>query len=366
MKIVYIANVRMPTEKAHGVQIMKMCEAFSQAGAEIELVVPDRKTHITDDPFNYYGIKKSFKITRLWCLDLVKFGYIGFLIETFTFSLSVYFYTRNSINRNNSADVYYGRDELPLLFAPSPRYWEIHTAKFNFLVRATINKSAGIVAISSALKIYLQKHGVTKGIIVAHDGVDLAIFNTRIPIHEGRKIILYVGHLYKHKGVDTLAQAAKSLPNDVTVRFVGGTKEEIEKFRTRYYGIKNIEIVGHKAYNQIPKELAVADVLVLPNSDKDARASVYTSPMKLFEYMASGVPIVASDVPALREVLDESMAVFITPDDPQALATGVKKVLSDESYGQQLSSKARECVKAYTWLSRARKILDFISHSLIS
>ena len=59
-KIIYLANVRLPTEKAHGIQIVKMCEAFAGLGLEVELVVPNRLNSIQDDIFDYYGVKKNF------------------------------------------------------------------------------------------------------------------------------------------------------------------------------------------------------------------------------------------------------------------------------------------------------------------
>ena len=67
-KIIYVANIRLPTEKAHGVQIMKMCEALARAGAIVELVVPNRHTHIGGDPFTYYEVEENFIITKLWVI----------------------------------------------------------------------------------------------------------------------------------------------------------------------------------------------------------------------------------------------------------------------------------------------------------
>src|SRR3989344_5164888 len=355
MKISYIANIRMPTEKAHGVQIMKMCEALANTGVEVKLLIPKRHTYIKNDPFEYYGTKNNFTIKRFWCLDLVKYGFSGFMVETVTFALSLFFYTRK-----NKADAYYSRDELPLIFAPAPRYWEAHIARYNFLVRTVLKCTSGVIVISNALKNYFLKQGVSGEILVAHDGVDISAFNMRIPIHT-KKIVLYVGHLYKHKGVDTLALAAKYLDKDVTVRFVGGTEEEIETFRARYKDVKNIEIIGHRAHNQVPKEISEADVLVLPNSGRDARASIYTSPMKLFEYMASGVPIVASNVPAILEVLSDKTAILVSPDDPQALAEGIKKVLNDKQMATNLAKTAKAEVRKYTWDKRAELVLGFSS-----
>ncbi len=73
MKMIYLANARIPTEKAHGLQIMKMCEAFKNEGVDLELVVANRKDNQLEDiePFEYYGIKNKFRIKKLWLLDIV-------------------------------------------------------------------------------------------------------------------------------------------------------------------------------------------------------------------------------------------------------------------------------------------------------
>ena len=84
MNFVYIANARIPTEKAHGIQIMKMCEAFASLGIDVELVVPWRFNSIHVDSFEYYGVKRVFKIVKIPSLDLTAFGKIGFLIQAFS------------------------------------------------------------------------------------------------------------------------------------------------------------------------------------------------------------------------------------------------------------------------------------------
>ena len=63
MKLLYLSSVGVPTDWAHGIQIMKMCEAFANIGVQVELVVPRRATAIKSDPFDYYGIRKNFTIT---------------------------------------------------------------------------------------------------------------------------------------------------------------------------------------------------------------------------------------------------------------------------------------------------------------
>jgi len=96
MKIIYLANFRMPTERAHGVQTMKMCEAFAKAGLEVELVLPRRFTSIKANPFDYYAVTQNFRIKKLPVLDLIPLDFIlgpfAFWIESLTFLLSAKFY----------------------------------------------------------------------------------------------------------------------------------------------------------------------------------------------------------------------------------------------------------------------------------
>jgi glycosyltransferase involved in cell wall biosynthesis len=103
--------------------------------------------------------------------------------------------------------------------------------------------------------------------------------------------------------------------------------------------------------------MAAADALVLPNTALDIISARFTSPLKLFAYMASGKPILASDLPSIREVLDDTCAYFFTPDDAQNLARGVEKVLSDATGAAERGHEAREKVKAYSWKARAARIL---------
>ena len=103
-----------------------------------------------------------------------------------------------------------------------------------------------------------------------------------------------------------------------------------------------------------------ADVLVLPNSAKPKISSHYTSPLKLFQYMASGVPIIASDLPSIREILTDDTAFWFPPDDERALARQIEYVLSHPDEARSKAARAREEVKKYTWDARASAILEYI------
>jgi len=97
----------------------------------------------------------------------------------------------------------------------------------------------------------------------------------------------------------------------------------------------------------LPRVLTAADVLVLPNSAKDENAAKYTSPLKAFAYLASGKPIVASDVPALHEVLKDN-ALFVEPNSPGKLADALRIPLRNDKV---------ESARVYIWSDRAKAIL---------
>ena len=101
------------------------------------------------------------------------------------------------------------------------------------------------------------------------------------------------------------------------------------------------------------------DVLVIPSPNVLFYA-FYASPLKLFEYRASGRLIIASDLPALREILNDKNALFFKPDSASELAQAVKMLKSSHTLGYHLSQQALADVQQYTWQKRAKNILNFI------
>jgi glycosyltransferase involved in cell wall biosynthesis len=344
---------------------MKMCEAFADIGAEIVLIVPRRRTAIDKDPFSYYGVKRSFQIEYLPCLDLVAWGPAGFIIEVISFL----FFARWRLRKEDSC--IYSREWLTALFFPGV-FLELHSlsGRLTILHKLALRRAKKIVVLTSYLKTELMQYGISETkILVAPDAVEIKKFNITISKEEARKklglsmdkkIVLYSGHLYPWKGAHVLAATAELLA-EARIIFVGGTDKDVAEFHKNFGERKNIMIVGHKEPTEIPIWLRAADVLVLPNSGKEKISTHYTSPMKLFEYMASGRPIVASDLPSLREILNEDNAIFAKADDAKSLAEAIMKILRFVDRGQSLGVRAQKDVAVYSWESRAKAIYSFLS-----
>jgi len=363
-KIFYLANIRLPTEKAHGLQIMKTCEALAAAGTDVELVVPRRKSKITEDPFSYYGIRTRFPVTTIGVLDTVAYGMPGFLLESFVFA-----YRATLLVRRKKYDILYSRDELVLWVAHGMGcknlVWESHTGSWNVFARGVARVAKRIVVISDGLKDFYVARGVSAGnLIVARDGIDLADFaqtesmaeaRTRLGLPQDKKVVLYAGRLDGWKGSATFLEAARLLPDYARFAVIGGEPKQMVALGKKY---SEVFFLGYRPYRELPQNMAAADLLVLPNTAADAISAHFTSPLKLFAYMASGKPIVVSDLPSIREVLDETCAYFFTPDSPQDLARVVMQALSDPRNAEERGRAARGEAEAYSWNARAARILE--------
>lgn len=186
------------------------------------------------------------------------------------------------------------------------------------------------------------------------------------PFADEGALVVYTGHLYPWKGAHVLARAAASLRAlrpEARIAIVGGTPADVSAFRAWVVaeGIKGVHVVGHVAPAEVPIWLAAADIVVLPNSATSIIGSRYTSPLKLYEYLAAGRPIVASDVPAVREVVtDGETAVLVPPDDPDALAEGIAGLLAAPLVAERIGAVGRAWVRGSTWDARAAAIRAFV------
>ncbi len=369
MKLLYLANIRLPTEKAHGLQIMKMCEAFLSLGLEVELVVPKRRNTLKQDPFEFYSLTKKFKITRLPVLDLI--GWVprlGFWLEFFTFLLSARIY---SLFR--AFDLVYTRDQIAGLFF-TKTILEIHSlpAQATFFHKISWKKARRLAVLTGFIKERLVAAGVgAEKILVSPDAVDLGKFSLNLSKSQARaelglpadlNLVGYVGMLKTmdmEKGIDTAISALIFLPSNTRLVLVGGHKDDIASYQQFAAGLglsERVKFIGQVAHNQVPKYLKAFDVLVAPFPENE-HYKFYMSPLKIFEYLASQRPIVASDLPSLREVLNARNSLLCRPADPKDLAEKLKQIQSAPDLSEKLAAQGFLDAQNYTWEKRAKGII---------
>ena len=175
--------------------------------------------------------------------------------------------------------------------------------------------------------------------------------------HAGERIA-YAGSFFAWKGVADLVQAASALPG-CRITLYGGDAAQLARERGRAPAAgAQLEFRGHVPQQEVMRGLQGACIAVLPNrDDADSR---YTSPIKLFEYMAAGCAIVASDLPPLRAVLAEDEAVWVPPGDPASLAEGIRRLAADPERARRMGERGREKARGYTWRARAERLAGLL------
>ena len=395
MTILYLADIRFPLERANGIQTMETCWALAARGHHVTLVVrPD--THSPPrDPFAYYGLppRSELRIERTprSVLSLPaagrRVGYLTFaagatlgasavdLVMTRDLgvaSLLLRLPTRTPIvyeSHGYAPDV---ATALPTMLStatpPSP-------AKLARLAgrEARVWRSApGYVTITAGLANELQRRfGARDLLAVVPDGVRIVDDTVPPPFVAGarqRPVVCYAGHLYAWKGVDVLLQALTDVP-EVDAVIVGGHDKEPDLERMRALAStsglgQRVTFTGLVAPGDVAARLAAADILALPNP-ASAISTHATSPLKLFEYMAAGRAIVASDLPSIREVLSHDVnALLVAPGDATALASAIGRLADDAALRTRLGEAARRAVRDYTWARRAERLEQLFTQVL--
>lgn len=348
-----------------------MCQAFAHAGHQVTLVTKRctarQEPGVVDD-FAFYGVDPLFEIVKIprpdnrgGGLRYVR-GEWGLLRHGRTMPNLVY-----------SRDLWGGwlaaRQGHPVLFEahglPQGRVGQYLMRQM--VVAPTFRR---LVTISQALADDFAREGLSPihgDVVVAHDGAEVAgEFRAGDDNGHGRIQIGYVGHLYPGKGMEVVAPLAHQMP-DQQFHVIGGTEKDICTWQESGLSA-NLTLHGFVSPPQLATCYQNLDILLLPPQQRVYGAtgsqdiSRWMSPMKLFEYMATGKAIISSDLPVLREVLvHEHNALLVAPDDVEGWVTAVRRLINDPELRHRLGQTAQQDLQAhYTWEARARKVLDGI------
>jgi glycosyltransferase involved in cell wall biosynthesis len=383
---------RIPGERAHSIQIARMCSALQEIDSNVILISPKRGDEFTrkakmKDIIKYYGLKTPLRHFRVPVLGIfnedVRVENLSWFIMTWTlasFSLTLYMTLKFFLRKNVyiyvrepllyimlrvsgwlvKPKIIYEIHELPPYLKDGPRFFWPLMERSHLIICLT-------QALSDLVRSRLNKR--KERVFTIHHGVDDEIFKIEYAcpddlasIKKKYRIIMYTGHLYSWKRPEFLIDMMKHVAeDDVALVFVGGRDEDI--FRLKQYAesnglCKKVFFLGWRQPSQVPRYLAFADVLVHYSSPEKA------SPLKIFEYMLSGRPIAAPRAPGVEEVLNDGVdSLLFDPFDPADAARKVVFLLKDKELGERLASNARNmALSKYTYRARARTLLELLNN----
>ena len=374
MRLAVSATSRIPSETANSIQVLMACQGLADAGHELTLAFPGTVTPDFDAIRAQYGLHcAAFPISAvpsvraLRRLDFCARALISGArmrpdaIYTWTLQLAA-IAVRRPFSR---VPVIYEAHDLP-----SGRFGAFWTRRFIASGRPKL-----LVFITQALEARFRERFPTLAeaeSVVAPNGINLQDYSALPPKGEARrrmgfppdrKVISCSGHLYAGRGVPLFLDLAADFP-EADFYWFGGTAESVRAYRetAAARGLSNVRFTGFIPKRDLPLAQAASDILLMPYGRAIAGSSggnsaAICSPMKMFEYMAARRPIVTSDLPVLREVLDDRSARFCEPEERESWRAALKRLLDDEPLGEALAEAAFAKVQDLSWESRARRIL---------
>ncbi|HZR68606.1 MAG TPA: glycosyltransferase family 4 protein [Burkholderiales bacterium] len=368
MKLVYPFPEPLPLERARGVQTVHTVAALAAHGVEVLLAyVP-----AGDDPFAAYAM------TRPAGVELAPVSHrlpwpLGRVHSNRFFAARL----ARLVDRDVRAVLARHLKVACLLaerFPELPLVYEAHEvfadtaaparrAAMRRLEGRVVARAAALVANSGATARRLRElYPVAVPLEVIPNGVD---YPQTLPGKDwtlARERVIYAGSFFGWKGVEDLVAAAARLPG-FGIRLLGGDAAGIARLRALYEkaagaGGARVDFAGRVPHGEVAGELARACIAVLPNrADPD---SAFTSPIKLFEYMAAGCALVASDLPSVREVLATDDAEWVAPGDAAGLAAAIRALADDPARASRMGERVREKARAYTWSARGERLARIV------
>lgn len=370
-----VANARLPGERAQSIQVTQAAAAFQRLGVETTLFYADRRdtpSQSVEAILAAQGVQPApgLAVEAIACSDWIDrvptfLQYLPARLQELSFARNA---ARRILRRHPEAAVISRELETARHLVRAGHvhtHIELHRVPGGATRRRWLLEAAAgcrsIIAISGGVREDLIALGVdAEKITVVHDAYAPALFGqlpdkaaarAELELEPERPVVVYTGGLLVWKGVDVLIDAARALP-EVQFLIAGGMPADVERTRAHAEGLSNVRIDGFQAPARVPLYLAAADLAVLPNRATPEISAKYTSPLKAFEYMASGLPIVASELPSLREVLGgDPLTRFAQADDSASISEAISAALDS---GLARTPRGAE----FTWTARAARLLE--------
>lgn len=352
----YIAELVLPSRSAYSIQVMKMCNAFSELGYKTNLHVLNSQSNKIH---KIYNCNSNFKI---YSHNLKINNFISRLL----------FATKLVLKNKNLSGVLYSRSIITgifLSFFKKDVVIEIHHELKGFtffLFQLCKNfdffKKIKFVFITKNLK---KNFNLSNKSVIADDGVDLNSFKLKKNKNKYKNTCVYTGSFAKGKGLEKIIKISKLLPK-IEFHLYGDFSNSTYSNETiRNYN--NIKYFGFSEYKNMPKILNKYDLYLMPYENKvyvrskNIEVSKFMSPMKLFEYMAADGVLIASDLSVYNHILNKKNSILIRNNSINLWKRKIEEFFKIKKKFLYLSKNAHESVKLYTWDNRAKKIVGFIN-----
>lgn len=371
MKIACVTPSQIPSSTANSIQAVKACHALAALGHSVRIFFPGTGSVAWGDLVDAYELSAPFEVIPLAAdARLKRYDFIWKSLRA---------------ARAWQADLVYtwlpqvawaaGTQGFPVVLEMHDRLTGVAGPRF-FRWFLGLKKKKRLLVITSALQKVLEKQihePINPQIIqIAPNGVDLERYRD-LPDAPGARALLdlpqqftavYTGHFYAGRGMRLLLELAGQLP-DVSFLWVGGKPDDVRDWQVKVdaAGLKNVILTGFVPKMKLPLYQAAADVLLMPYEQAIAGSSggnsaEICSPMKMFDYLASGRVILASELPVLHEVLNVGNAVFCPPVNVDSWARAIRDIQSDPQAASLLARQARRDAAQYSWTNRAQNALE--------
>jgi glycosyltransferase involved in cell wall biosynthesis len=397
MNIAVHAAGHIPSEHAHSIAVVKNANGFAKLGHNVDILTVERfleyqKRKEIENINSYYDINEKICLkyftdkTPFYFKDYKLLRYVSAAIRELSFGRVQYLFDPEkrmaAASRRADYDFCYCRtfrSAYHSIRMGIPTVVETHRpdtdhSHLKHVLELSDRPSfRGLVTISEQLRDNFIAHGVPpEKTIVLQDGVDLDRFDrvpdkktcrSKLALREHDDLVVYTGALYEDKGIGQIIDVASQL-GEVTFVLVGGPEEERKRWERRVEedGLDNVRFEGFVPMHRVPMYQSAGDVLIMPYDttlDIDVMDIETTSPLKLFEYLASSRPVVSTNIPAIsRTIKHEVNGLLARPNDIEHLASLVDRVLADDKLSKQLSEQAYQTATEYQWKHRCQKIID--------
>lgn len=382
-KFAYIQYQRIPSPTAHTILVVKTAEAAAKNNWNSFLVIPRRTQPLgfkLESIHQYYNLNEKLKVKYLWVpefnllpVKIYKLLYrFSYFVPAWIFAFKAASWVINNqiqVIQSCNLEVIIACRFLPRRFRPKIIY-EIHAPNDSWIItwyQKLAQKGVDLWLLSSdGLQTIPHNLGVeNEQILVISNGFEPADYTTKVSRKKtGKFTIGYVGRFETmgiEKGIFSLIKAVALIKHktDIKLLIVGGPENLAKQYRRLCHqlGLESIaEIRPSVKPKQVGKTIQELDIATMIYPDVPHFRETM-SPMKAIEYMAAGVPIIASDLPACKRILGK-FAMYVTPDEIETIAAQLEQMMANYEHYRQLALEGASLVQAASWQQRQKTILD--------